>query len=182
MTRRRALVLDADSRTALAAVRALGRAGFEVGTMTTFGDALASHSRYAVRHHVPEPGVTLGESIDALADEHGYEVALAAKEFTLAALLAHAPRTPTVPTLGRPLVALSDKLELADVAAAADVRYPATGVAGTRRGLLVPADGQVVPLGDRRRRRARRRLERREGRTRRERSSRTSRHGSARRD
>lgn len=153
---RRALVLDADSRTALAAVRALGRAGFEVGTMTTFGDALASHSRYAVRHHVPEPGITLGESIDALADLHGYEVALAAKEFTLAALIAHAPRTPTVPTLGRPLVALSDKLELADVAAAADVRYPATGVAGSdmassyplmvksSRSAIVGEDGRVV--------------------------------------
>ena len=130
MTRGRALVLDADSRTALAAVRALGRAGFEVGTMTTFGDALASHSRYAVRHHVPLPDVTLGESVDALADEHGYEVALTAKEFTLAALLERPPRTPTVPTLGRPLVLLSDKLELAGVAEAADVRYPATGVAG----------------------------------------------------
>lgn len=154
--RRRALVLDADSRTALAAVRALGRAGFEVGTMTTFGDALASHSRYAVRHHVPEPGATLAESIDALADEHGYEVALAAKEFTLAALLAHAPRTPTVPTLGPPLVALSDKLALADVAASADVHYPTTGVAGrdeassyplmvkSSRSAIVGDDGRVV--------------------------------------
>ena len=154
--RRRALILDADSRTALAAARALGRAGFEVGTMTTFGEALASHSRYVVRHHVPLPDATLGESIDSLADEHGYEVALAAKEFTLAALLASAPRTPTVPTLGRPLVALSDKLELADVAAAADVRYPATGVAGrdetssyplmvkSSRSAIVGADGRVV--------------------------------------
>ena len=102
--------------------------------MTTFGEALASHSRYAVRHHVPLPDATLGESIDSLADEHGYEVALAAKEFTLAALLASAPRTPTVPTLGRPLVALSDKLELGDVAAAADVRYPRpASPGGTRR-------------------------------------------------
>ena len=87
---------------------------------------------------------------------HGYEVALAAKEFTLAALIAHAPRTPTVPTLGRPLVALSDKLELAHVAAAADVRYPATGVAGSdvassyplmvksSRSAIVGDDGRVV--------------------------------------
>jgi hypothetical protein len=152
----RALVLDADSRTALAAVRALGRAGYEVGTMTTFGDALASHSRWAVRHHVPFTDRTLGASIDALADEHGYEVALAAKEFTLAALLDHPPRTPTVPTLGRPLVLLSDKLELAGVAERAGVRYPATGVVGQDEALSYPlmvkssrsavagADGRVV--------------------------------------
>ena len=156
MTGRRALVLDADSRTALAAVRALGRAGFEVGTMTTFGEALASHSRYAIRHHVPAPGRALGASIDALAEEHGYEVALAAKEFTLAALLEHPPRIPTVPTLGRPLVLLSDKLELAGIAERAGVRYPATGVAGrdeaasyplmvkSSRSAIVGADGTVV--------------------------------------
>lgn len=153
---RRALVLDADSRTALAAVRSLGRAGFEVGTMTTFGDALASHSRWALRHHLPLPKRTLGESIDALADEHGYEVALAAKEFTLAPLLEHPPRTPTVPTLGRPLVLLSDKLELAGVAERAGVRYPSTGVAGrdepasyplmvkSSRSAIAAADGRIV--------------------------------------
>ena len=153
---RRALVLDADSRTALAAVRSLGRAGFEVGTMTTFGDGLASHSRWALRHHLPLPERTLGESIDALADEHGYEVALAAKEFTLAPLLEHPPRTPTVPTLGRPLVLLSDKLELAGVAERAGVRYPSTGVAGrdepasyplmvkSSRSAIAAADGRIV--------------------------------------
>ena len=128
-----ALVLDADSRTALAAVRALGRAGYEVATMTTFGSALASHSRYARRHHEPDPDRPLGASIDALADEHGYEVALTAKDFTLAALLEHPPRIPTVPTLGRPLVLLGDKLELAGVAEDAGVRYPATGVVGRIR-------------------------------------------------
>ena len=153
---RRALVLDADSRTALAAVRALGRAGFEVGTMTTFGSALASHSRYAARHHEPPPDSTLGAAFDALAEEHGYEVALTAKDFTLARLLEHPPRIPIVPRLGRPLTRLGDKLELADVAEAAGVRYPATGVAGrdvpasfplmvkSSRSAIVGADGRVA--------------------------------------
>jgi hypothetical protein len=136
---RRALVLDADSRTALAAVRALGRAGFEVGTMTTFGGALASHSRYASRHHGAPPNGTLGETIDALADVHGYEVALTAKDFTLAALVARPPRTPTVPALGPPLDLLTDKLALAGVAEHAGVRYPATGIAGRDEPSSLPA-------------------------------------------
>lgn len=123
---RKVLVLDADSRTALAACRSLGRAGYEVATMTTFGGDLASHSQYVTRHHLRAPDVPLGSTIDELADRHGYDVAVAAKDFTIAELGAAPPMLPTVPFLGPALDRLNDKVGLASIAESAEVPYPAT--------------------------------------------------------
>jgi len=51
------LVLDAQTRQGLAACRALGRGGVEVGAASVDADALSRSSRHVARFHRLEPGL-----------------------------------------------------------------------------------------------------------------------------
>jgi hypothetical protein len=131
-TRRRpsVLVVDASARQALAIVRALGRAGLEVGVAGYERTDLARDSRRATRsHRLPDPrgaGDAFHDSLDALLVRHGYEVVVATDDGTIARLRGRPPRVPCVPDLGAPLDALGDKVQLAGVAREAGVAYPET--------------------------------------------------------
>jgi predicted ATP-grasp superfamily ATP-dependent carboligase len=145
----RVLVLDAETRQSLAACRALGRAGYEVGTAAHYETALASWSRYASRYH-RLPGrsdpIEFAEALRGLVADHGYDVVVAAMDPSISRLAAAEPGIPTVPVLGPPLERLVDKVELARVAAAAGVAYPPTEavVDGRLAGLPERLDWPVV--------------------------------------
>lgn len=63
------LVLDADARSALAAVRSLGRQGLEVHTADSGPESLAGHSRYSGAYHVlPPPTTAPDEYLDAVRE------------------------------------------------------------------------------------------------------------------
>lgn len=117
------LVLDAQTRQGLAACRALGRAGFEVGAASTDEGALSKVSRY-VRcfHHL---GTSPGEA-STVAATCGYAAVVALEDPTVMALKAAPPPVPTVPNLGAPIELLIDKISLAETARAAGVAYPQT--------------------------------------------------------
>ena len=117
------LVLDAQTRQALAACRALGRAGFEVGAASVDRTALSRSSRHVTRFHHLEPGL---DGIPGLVGQHGYEAIVICEDPTVALLAERSPPTATVPTLDASLGALVDKLRLAATASAAGVAYPQT--------------------------------------------------------
>lgn len=124
------LVLDGDSRQALAACRSLGALGHRVAVAGSPAKALAGYSRYATRYHqIPDArGSTAayGDAISLLVDRQGYEVLIAVEDPSVAQLSVASFDVPTSPSLGPPLELLADKLMLADVAARANVAYPAT--------------------------------------------------------
>ena len=117
------LVLDAQTRQGLAACRALGRAGVEVGAASADVDALSRTSRHVARFH------RLAQSLDTIPElvaEHAYGAVVACEDPTVALLAAAPPPAATVPALDASLDALVDKLRLAATAAAAGVAYPPT--------------------------------------------------------
>jgi hypothetical protein len=129
-TAMRVLVLDASVRQALAACRALGRAGHEVGTAGWTDTALAGRSRHSARYHrLPSPGGPAAPFADALADAveaHRYEAIVAVDDRTLARLDTVGVPVPSVPILGEPFRLLTEKQALAELARRAGVDYPAT--------------------------------------------------------
>ena len=129
-TAMRVLVLDASVRQALAACRALGGAGHEVGTAGWTDTALAGRSRHSARYHrLPSPGGPAAPFADALADAveaHRYEAIVAVDDRTLARLDTVEVPVPSVPTLGAPFRLLTEKQALAELARRAGVDYPAT--------------------------------------------------------
>jgi hypothetical protein len=126
----RVLVLDASVRQALAACRALGRGGHEVGTAGWSAGAVASRSRHSARYHrLPSPGGAAAPFEDALAAvvaAHRYEAIVAVDDRTLARLDTVDVPVPSVPMPGRPFRLLTEKLELGALARRAGVDYPAT--------------------------------------------------------
>ncbi|NOT07123.1 MAG: hypothetical protein HOP28_02865 [Gemmatimonadales bacterium] len=82
--RRSVLVTDGNERAALASVRSLGKAGFEVGVLADRRSTLAGASRYAARSHLaPSPLVepaAYADAVCALAKAHGYRVVLPMSE------------------------------------------------------------------------------------------------------
>ncbi len=124
------LVLDASARQALATVRALGRAGLDVGASGYERNDLARDSRRAARsHRLPDPsraGHAFHASLDDLLDRHGYAVVVATSDATIARLRERPPRVPCVPDVRANLDALGDKLALARLAREVRVRYPDT--------------------------------------------------------
>ena len=124
------IVLDASARQALATVRALGRAGHEVGAAGYERSDLARDSRRAARsHRLPDPsrsGEAFHEALDALLSKHVYDVVVATDDGTIARLRERPPRVPCVPDVKADLDALGDKVVLAGVAREAGVAYPET--------------------------------------------------------
>lgn len=158
--RRRILVLDASARQALAAVRALGRLGHEVGAAGYRSVELAGLSRHATRYHrLPDPstdGVAFGRALEREIEAHAYEVVVASDESTLARFRVAAPPIPSYPAVDDAWLGLTDKVFLAEIAAAADVGYPRTAEAADALERAAIGDDVVVkparsaePHGDR---------------------------------
>jgi len=125
------LVLDASARQALAAVRALGRAGLDVGAAGyEERNDLARDSRRASRsHRLPDPGSSgdaFHAALDALLERHGYGVVVATDDATIARLRERPPGVPCVPDVLANLDPLGDKVELAALARDVGVAYPET--------------------------------------------------------
>jgi predicted ATP-grasp superfamily ATP-dependent carboligase len=134
------IVGEADSRTALAAVRGLGRAGWVVGVGSTAPGSLATASRWTRQlHRVPPPELAVGAFLDAVNQaiaRVGYELVIGADDASVMALSAgRAAIRATVPYGPHDAVlAVTDKLRLGEVAARAGFRTPRT-VAGTSANL-----------------------------------------------
>jgi biotin carboxylase len=126
----RILVLDGHTTIALAVVRALGRAGYAVGVGADRASCLAAGSRHCrAAHALPSPLGPRARYAAALAQVVGaerYDCVLACDDLTIARLATIDLAVPTVPTTGDGWRRLTDKAELAVVAAAAGVRYPRT--------------------------------------------------------
>ena len=139
------LVLDAQTRQGLAACRALGRRGVEVGAASVDADALSRWSRHVVRfHRAGAPGCS---AIPQLVREHGYDAIVACEDPTVRACWRQAPPpAPTVPTLDASLDALVDKLRLAATASTAGVAYPQTVALATVEDVRAAFDELGSPM------------------------------------
>lgn len=126
----RVLVLDASFRAALAACRALGRAGHEVGAAGHTPDSLARSSVFTTRYHqIPGPTAShesFRNALGALIAAHGYEVLIVVDDATLARLSRVRTPIPSFPSLGPGFERLTDKVGLAQICKDAAVAYPAT--------------------------------------------------------
>ena len=100
---------------------------------------MAAHSRYVSRYHrLPDPsgdGRAFGHALAEVVERWGYQAIVASDDPTLARLDWLRPPVPTVPAPGPGFLAVTDKLVLAELAAAAAVHYPATYVADSRGAL-----------------------------------------------
>ena len=134
------IVGEADSRTALAAVRGLGRAGWLVGVGSMAPGCLATASRWTKQlHRVPSPELAVGPFLDAVNQaiaRVGYELVIGSDDASVMALSAgRAAIQATVPYGPHDAVlAATDKLRLGEVAARAGFRTPRT-VSGTEANL-----------------------------------------------
>ena len=128
------LVLDPWFSSSLAACRALGRAGYDVGVAGYRTGRLAvgpaASSRYAIRYHVlPDPtgpADAFEAALTRLLSTRRYDVILATDDSTLARLATVAVPVPTFPDVGPAFRSLTDKITLVEICAAAGVAYPDT--------------------------------------------------------
>lgn len=134
----RALVLDTDdARGSLAAVRALARGGWTVGVAGRNARGLAASSRWCTWFdHVsgPELGVSgFAAAVDEAAARRGYEVVFPSTDAEALAISRERDRiAAAVPYPPHEVVERAfDKLSLAQAAASASVRTPATTVVPT---------------------------------------------------
>jgi len=126
------LVADEHSRGALAAARALGAAGWDVGVATPAARGLLPASRHIRRRHpVAPPGSdlrSLARSLAPVVEQHGYELVLGGGDDWVLALAAGADLLPcAVPH--QPYAAVRrafDKSELAKTAQAVGLAPPRT--------------------------------------------------------
>jgi hypothetical protein len=130
-TRRiRVLILDAEVQQSLAACRALGRAGYDVGVAGYDDRRVAAHSRYAARYHrLPDPrgpNQPFHDALQLVVETHQYMALVATDDGTLARLAYGGVSIPSFPSLGAPFERLVDKIGLADICASAGVGYPTT--------------------------------------------------------
>lgn len=132
------------SRGALAAVRALAAAGWDVGVAAALPRSVAGTSRWTRRHHeiVAREESTEGfaSSVADLVERHGYDVLLPAGDGEALALSAARLPVPYGPHEG--VVACFDKVLMNEVAARVGVRVPRTAVATEES--LAAFDGPVV--------------------------------------
>jgi predicted ATP-grasp superfamily ATP-dependent carboligase len=130
------IVGEADSRTALAAVRGLGRAGWLVGVGSAAPGSLSAASRWTRHlHRVPPPELDVRAFLDAVNQaiaRVGYDLVIGVDDASVMALSAsRAAIQATVPYGAHDAVlAATDKLRLGEIAARAGFRTPRT-VAGT---------------------------------------------------
>lgn len=124
----RVLLLGDRPLVALAACRALGRAGYDVDVSGSTALEVAGLSRYANRHHriPPIDGPDWRPAFEALVRDGGYEVVVATSDAGVARLLQMDLPIPTCPQLSQRHVPLLDKGELAALCATANVDYPRT--------------------------------------------------------
>ena len=127
------LVLDPIGRHAVAAVRGLGRAGWDVVVAGSErqADALAARSRYAAApyEHLPDPHGEAAPFEAALAGvvrRRGCQAIVAVSDSTIARLRHLEVGVPTLPRMDAALDRVIDKLSLAAVCADANVMYPPT--------------------------------------------------------
>ena len=127
------LVLDPVARHAVAAVRGLGRAGWDVvvAGYKRPADALAAKSRYAsgAYERLPDPHGEAAPYEEALAEvvrRRGCQAVVAVSDSTIARLRQIDVPVPTVPPMNAGLDRVIDKLGLGAIAAGADVDYPST--------------------------------------------------------
>ncbi|HEV2886824.1 MAG TPA: ATP-grasp domain-containing protein [Jatrophihabitans sp.] len=127
----RALVVEQGfSRGALAAVRALAQAGWQVGVGAPDGRGLASASRSCARRH-PVPAAHLDQpaflaAVAGAVREGGYEVVFGAGEAEVLTLSEHRGSVPAVVPHAEHQIVLNalDKARLTEAAVAAGFRVP----------------------------------------------------------
>ncbi len=128
--RSRVLVLGDRTEVALAACRALGRAGYVVGVTGWRRFDEAGVSRHVSRYHrIPRHDVDGGawaRALRRLVRSNAYDVVVASSDAGVAALLELDLPVPTCPQISPTNLALIDKARLADLCAEAGVRYPRT--------------------------------------------------------
>ncbi len=131
------IVSEGRSRAALAAVRALGRSGWDVGVGSPDRRDLAAASRWARRWHlIPAPQIDQEAFLDAVAStSRGYEVVFGTGDAEILALSAGRERLDAAVGYGphESLVRALDKLELSR--------------AGERAGLAIPRTAPATPDG-----------------------------------
>ena len=135
----RVLVTDGEQRAALAAVRSLGQAGFEVYTCSHCRPSLAGVSRWSTRSFpVPDPLSERGAFLDAIvsaAEGQGIDVLLPVTEAALRAILPHRERLPgvTIPFPSNEIFArVSDKELVLSEAYAMGIHVPKQVIARGR--------------------------------------------------
>jgi predicted ATP-grasp superfamily ATP-dependent carboligase len=134
------IVGEADSRTALAAVRGLGRAGWLVGVGSAAPGSLSAASRWTRHlHRVPSPELgarAFLEAVNQAITQAGYELVIGVDDASVMALSEGRPDIKATAPYGAhgAVLAATDKLRLGEIAARAGFRTPRT-VAGTSRNL-----------------------------------------------
>lgn len=152
-----ALVLDPAARHALATVRGLGCAGWDVHVAGAEPrrKAFAAASRFATHYHrVPSaagPAEPFRSALLQVIGRHGIDVVVPCQDSTIARLQSLGLSLPTMPAIDAALDALIDKCDLAKSCVAAGVMYPETWLARER---LVLADGEELIVKPRRTARA----------------------------
>ena len=147
------LVLDANQRSALAAVRSLGRAGLRVFAADSSGATLAGASRYCHRRlSYPSPYSEPQAFVDAIAQAvraHGIDVVLPMTEVSLQLLLGARDRLGTAALPAPALAAfeaMSDKYRLFKTAQALGVPMPRTVFIDDAHSLVAQADAWDYPV------------------------------------
>jgi predicted ATP-grasp superfamily ATP-dependent carboligase len=147
------LVLDANQRSALAAIRSLGRRGMRVIAGDHIMPALGAASKYAAASiQYPDPAVSASRFIEEIATavrRLDVDTVLPATDLTTM-LLASQPERIHPARLAAPspasYEALTDKRALLELAASVEVRTPETRVARTAREIREAAEVFGYPL------------------------------------
>lgn len=145
---RNVLVTDGEQRSALAAVRALGRRGHHVFVCSKNGRSIAGASRYATTdRRAPSPlsdPAGFARVLRALIEEWRIEVLLPMSEEAFNAIFAHPEVLDGVclPAAGaRQFNAVSDKQKVLEVAKSLGISVP------SQRALITPADASTLSAG-----------------------------------
>ncbi len=130
---KRVLVLDSNQRSALAVTRSLGKRGIQVFTAEETPTALASASKFSIRHFTyPSPRLNSKQFIETLINlvkQHHVDILLPMTELTTTLLLLHQDSFPdaTIPFPDMNTVeSLANKCLLMQMAESLDIPVPHT--------------------------------------------------------
>jgi predicted ATP-grasp superfamily ATP-dependent carboligase len=130
--RRSVLVSDGEQRSALAAVRSLGKSEYRVYVLSKNGRSIAGASRYAVAERAVSPPLAnpsrFAHEVRALIDEWAIDVFLPMTEETFNAVFAHPELFAGIcipSATAEQFRAVSDKKRVLEVAASCGLRVPA---------------------------------------------------------